>query len=191
MRKIPIISTIVVLAAAATMVGLGVWQLQRAEWKNALIERYGANANTPGIVSWPKDDSEVEDALYRVSIVDCVRVLEVNSRAASNASGEPGWGHYADCELDRGGRAEIGIGWSLEAVAPEWKGGMVDGVVAPGNRLIASDAVGIPIATPDPNDLPNNHLAYAVQWFFFALTALVIYGLALRKRWLAQDQASD
>jgi surfeit locus 1 family protein len=39
-----------------------------------------------------------------------------------------------------------------------------------------------PNARPDPNDIPNNHLSYAVQWFLFALTALVIYGLALRKR---------
>ena len=30
--------------------------------------------------------------------------------------------------------------------------------------------------------MPNNHLAYAVQWFLFALTALVIYAIALRKR---------
>ncbi|HBM05474.1 MAG TPA: threonine synthase, partial [Erythrobacter sp.] len=39
-----------------------------------------------------------------------------------------------------------------------------------------------PLAPPDPRDLPNNHLAYAGQWFFFALTALIIYILALRRR---------
>jgi len=33
---------------------------------------------------------------------------------------------------------------------------------------------------------PNNHLSYAIQWFFFAATALVIYVLALRKRWREQ-----
>ena len=38
------------------------------------------------------------------------------------------------------------------------------------------------IAAPDPNDLPNNHWSYAIQWFLFALVALVIYGIALRKR---------
>jgi surfeit locus 1 family protein len=37
-------------------------------------------------------------------------------------------------------------------------------------------------AAPDPRDVPNNHLSYAVQWFLFATTAIVIYGLALRKR---------
>jgi surfeit locus 1 family protein len=35
---------------------------------------------------------------------------------------------------------------------------------------------------PDPRDLPNNHFSYAVQWFLFAATALVIYGIAVWKR---------
>ncbi len=30
--------------------------------------------------------------------------------------------------------------------------------------------------------MPNNHLSYAVQWFSFAATALIIYALALRRR---------
>ena len=38
------------------------------------------------------------------------------------------------------------------------------------------------MARPDPSDLPNNHLAYAGQWFFFAITAFIIYVLALRRR---------
>ena len=39
-----------------------------------------------------------------------------------------------------------------------------------------------PPPLPDPAALPNNHLAYAGQWFFFALTALMIYVVALRRR---------
>ena len=35
---------------------------------------------------------------------------------------------------------------------------------------------------PRAADLPDNHLAYAGQWFLFALTALVIYGLVLRQK---------
>jgi surfeit locus 1 family protein len=38
------------------------------------------------------------------------------------------------------------------------------------------------LARPDPRDIPNNHLAYAVQWFLFATVAAVIYALALAKR---------
>ena len=40
---------------------------------------------------------------------------------------------------------------------------------------------------PDPSEIPNNHFAYAIQWFLFALTALVIYGLAVRKRLAVRD----
>ena len=38
--------------------------------------------------------------------------------------------------------------------------------------------------------IPNNHRCYAVQWFVFAAIALVIYGLALRKR-LKEATPSD
>ena len=41
-------------------------------------------------------------------------------------------------------------------------------------------------AAPDPAEIPNNHLSYAVQWFLFALTAAIIYVLALRKKWRAR-----
>jgi surfeit locus 1 family protein len=44
-------------------------------------------------------------------------------------------------------------------------------------------APGLAASTPpDPAAIPNNHLAYAVQWFVFAGVALLIYGLALRRR---------
>ena len=39
-----------------------------------------------------------------------------------------------------------------------------------------------PNAAPDLSSVPNNHLAYGVQWFLFALVASVIYVLALRWR---------
>ena len=45
----------------------------------------------------------------------------------------------------------------------------------PANGLEAS-------APPSLKDVPNNHLAYAVQWFLFAGIAAIIYGLALRRR---------
>ena len=35
---------------------------------------------------------------------------------------------------------------------------------------------------PSLEQVPNNHRSYAFQWFAFALTALIIYGLALKAR---------
>ena len=37
-------------------------------------------------------------------------------------------------------------------------------------------------APPSLDNIPNNHRAYAAQWFIFAFIALVIYFIALRKR---------
>ena len=51
--------------------------------------------------------------------------------------------------------------------------------------MIVSDAAapGLkPTAQPNPADIPNNHLSYAVQWFLFAAVALIIYGVALWQR---------
>ncbi len=39
-----------------------------------------------------------------------------------------------------------------------------------------------PNTPPDLDAVPNNHLAYAGQWFFFAAVAGIIYTLALRRR---------
>jgi cytochrome oxidase assembly protein ShyY1 len=65
----------------------------------------------------------------------------------------------------------------------------VTGTIAPGPRLVADPPLaGLEAnARPDPSDLPNNHLSYAVQWFLFAFVALVIYALAVRKRLAGQD----
>ena len=51
-RRLPLIPTIVVAAAVAVMIGLGVWQLQRAEWKERLIARY-TRAETLPPIAWP------------------------------------------------------------------------------------------------------------------------------------------
>jgi surfeit locus 1 family protein len=36
-------------------------------------------------------------------------------------------------------------------------------------------------APPTPDSIPNNHMAYAIQWFFFAATLTVIYIVYLRR----------
>jgi cytochrome oxidase assembly protein ShyY1 len=69
-----------------------------------------------------------------------------------------------------------------------WRGGPVSGVIVPDRRsrlrLVAASAPpGLEAsAAPSIASVPNNHRSYAAQWFAFALIALVIYGLAVRKR---------
>ena len=83
----------------------------------------------------------------------------------------------------------VEVGWSRNPNATvNWAGGPVSGIIGPDRkmrmRLVAASAPpGLePSAPPSLSRIPNNHRSYAVQWFAFALIALVIYGLAVRKR---------
>ncbi len=188
-RRLPVVSTLIVAAAVATMIALGVWQLRRAQWKADLLDRYRAAQAMSASVPWPRDPSGLEQVLFRWSEFDCERVLGLRTTAATSASGESGVAQVARCELDGGGEAEVALGWSRPTQQLEWDGGRVSGIIGPGGSFggvlhATPPAPGLePLAAPDPGDLPNNHLAYAGQWFFFALTAVVIYVLALRRRW--------
>lgn len=184
-RRIPIFATIVVIAAALTMVALGVWQLQRKTEKEALIARYEAALKDSAEVPWPVPADYTRDMFRRTSI-ECTKVLGIDPISGKSANGRSGWVHVARC-AHAGGEADVTIGWSQSPQPPAWAGGRVTGRIASYGdtiRLVAeTPQAGLqPLAAPDPGDLPNNHLAYAGQWFFFALTALVIYVLALRRR---------
>jgi surfeit locus 1 family protein len=191
-RKLPLLPTVIVAAAVATMIALGVWQLQRKHWKENLIARYQTAEAMSSDVPWPRTPAEVERALYRHARLSCEQVTGIGAIAGRSARDEAGWAHVATCRIDGGGEALVALGWSREPTDVVWGGGEVFGFVAPavkGARLIASPPQsGLEqLATPDPLDLPNNHLSYAVQWFLFAATAAVIYILALRKRWRETD----
>lgn len=192
LRQLPIIPTIVVLIAAGIMVWLGFWQLGRAEEKAALIAKYEAAGSTEGreLVDFPRtgDGSEV---WYRRSQLTCELNLETRATAGTAASGAKGWAIRALCVDDPDGSLEdsipVFLGYSRTPDMPSWpteESNTVVGVIAPGPRLVADPPVaGLePLAKPDPHDLPNNHLAYAGQWFFFALTALAIYWFAIQGR---------
>lgn len=186
----PIGATLLVLGAVAIMIALGFWQLGRLKEKQALIEQGERSLDTRTPVPWPQDKAGAERVIYRRASVDCARVLGLTARAGTNLNGQPGWTHVARCSLRAGGEAPVVIGWSQRPDPPQWAGGEVAGIIAPGPRLIALTPVaGLEAAAlPDPGALPNNHLSYAVQWFLFAATALVIYALALRRRWAASGR---
>lgn len=190
-RHLPILPTIIVVAAAAVMVWLGFWQLGRADEKVDLIARYDAALLDTAAVEWP-DPEEYSASLFRLSAVDCQTVRGIDTIGGKSNRGSSGWIHIARCSHSGGGVADVTIGWSVDSTPPDWSGGLVEGRIAPYGdtvRLIASEPqAGLgALAKPDPSDLPNNHLAYAGQWFFFALTALVIYWFAVRARIAKRD----
>lgn len=181
--RLPVLPTIIVVIAAATMVALGVWQLGRAEEKAALIASYEAAGESADPVFFPLT-GEGDDRLFRRSSLDCARIVRSEPVAGTAANGAKGWAMRVTCVTENGSQALVDLGFTRDLAMPDWGGGPVTGVIAPGPRLVADPSVAdlYPLARPDPGDLPNNHLSYAVQWFIFALTALAIYAIAVRAR---------
>ena len=193
MKRWPLIPTILVALAVATMLGLGIWQLQRKAEKEALLARYAAAEGLPP-VTWPAVPDPKALPLYRLSSVQCLKVVGWRAVSGSSATGQSGFAHLASCQTGggEGPGAIIAVGWSKGYENPDWTGGLVEGIIAPEKaqliRLVATKPVAglTPLAKPSPDQIPNNHLLYAIQWFIFASAAAVIYVLALRKRQLGQ-----
>lgn len=189
MRRLPVIPTVLVAGAMVVMIALGIWQLQRAGQKNALLAEYRAAANKPPI-AWPAAPTRKDAPLFRRATGFCTQVIGWRAVSGRNAKGEAGWSHIAACRTGgaEGPGMQVDIGWSREPADPRWAGGAVSGIVAPDSRHIirlvaTAPAPGLqPSQPPAMEDIPNNHLAYAIQWFFFAGIAGLIYALALRRR---------
>jgi surfeit locus 1 family protein len=195
-RKLPLIPTLVVGLAVAVMIGLGVWQLQRAQEKERLLARYRAAQDLPPI-SYPTGPvHENRLPLFRHSTGMCLSPVAKRSTAGRNRKGEVGYAQIVDCSTGAEGPGmSVEVGWARNPNAPvNWRGGPVSGIIAPDSRtrmrLVAATAPpGLePSAPPSIAEIPNNHRSYAVQWFLFALIAITIYILALRKK--LKDQAA-
>lgn len=192
-RRLPILPTILVLAAVAVMIGLGVWQVERAKWKEGILARYATASSNPPI-AWPAMAAS-EDALplFRRATGHCLRPAGTKAVAGRNRRGESGYVFLADCVTGAEGPGmRVELGWSRNPNARfQWTGGDVEGVIAPDKemhmRLVAETApAGLqPSARPSLDSISNNHRSYAVTWFAFAAIALLIYALALRARWRA------
>lgn len=210
-RRLPIVSTIVVLLAALLMVRLGFWQLHRLGEKEMLLARYAANETRPPAplaALYPASDAD----LFRRTSGWCLAVTGWQVEAGRDHAGHPGWRHIALCRTGAEGpgfAADVGVSQS-DTPPVGWKGGAVSGRLSwlPNHLPLVSLMMGarpprVPMivaeqpapglaasAQPDPSSIPNNHLSYAVQWFIFAALALVIYGVALwrRGRSVAQER---
>ena len=189
-RGVPIIATVVVAVAVAVMIGLGVWQLQRAQWKDDLLGRYAKAEGLPPI-AWPAVPPKDDDLpLFRHATGVCLRIVGKRAVAGENRAGEAGYVQVVDCVTGTEGPGmSVELGWSKNPnAAVNWRGGPVSGMIAPDRRsrmrLVAASAPpGLePSRPPSLSAIPNNHRFYAFQWFFFAAAAALIYALALRKR---------
>jgi cytochrome oxidase assembly protein ShyY1 len=193
-RRIPLLPTIVVTAAIAVLIGLGVWQLQRAKWKAALLARYEQAERLPPI-TWPtmplKDD---QLPLFRQATGVCLRPVGHRAMGGENRAGDPGYVQIVDCVTGgEGPGMSVEVGWSRNpSVRVAWPGGPVSGIIVPDKqsriRLVAATAPQglepsqVPSAETASAVTPGGHRMYAATWFALALTALVIYIVAVMKR---------
>lgn len=198
--RVPIVPTVLVALAVAAMAGLGFWQLDRARWKQGLIDRYAAAETMPPItwpLSWPKPDAL---PLFRYATGNCLKVVARRTAAGANVQGQTGYVHIADCLTGpEGPGMSVELGWSTNPNAPvNWGGGPVSGVIAPDRRsqmrlVAATPPPGLEPSRPPAVEsisatTPAGHKGYAATWFAFAAIAALIYGLALRKRWRPEGQ---
>lgn len=203
MKRVPVVATVIVGLCIAAMIALGIWQLQRASWKNGLIARYSANRILPPM-AFPKLAPVPDDAMFRKSQVNCLRVVDWRTEGGVTPTGQAGYRHIAACSTGaEGPGALIDMGVAADPqFKPTWGGGLVDGIITteplhesligklfgkqvPPRPMLVADRPGPGLAAsapPSTDEISNNHLAYAVQWFLFAAVAAVIYVIALRKR---------
>lgn len=198
MKRLPLLPTLIVALAVGIMIALGCWQLfDRLPRKEAFLAQLAANPARPPVAfpSIPTDKS----LLYRRTSAFCLTPTSWRTEGA----GRFGWRYIAQCRTGAEGpgfAVEMGISRDPNA-KPAWRGGEVSGIIAlapvhrslignlfdktPDTLMIVADAPppGFTRAPrPSIESIPNNHLAYGVQWFLFAGIALTIYALALRRR---------
>lgn len=193
--RVPVVATAIVALAVAAMIGLGLWQLLvRLPEKEAQLAQLARNPAKPPIAFPIRPDDTL---LFRRTRAICPAVAGIDRAGAGNA----GYRLIARCIAPAGGfRVQLGTTHDPRATV-RWRGGTVTGwvshapdatplieaLVRPHSQemLLVADrpAPGLAANTrPDVGLVPNNHLSYAVQWFFFAAVASVIYALALRTR---------
>ena len=197
MRRIPVLPTALVALAVAAMIALGLWQLLiRLPEKEAQLAQLAANPTRPA-VAYP---SVPDDALlFRRASGLCLQPTAIRLAGA----GASGYRAIADCRAGAEGPGlTVQLGTTRDPKAAiAWRGGAVSGYLthAPDTRpliatlfdhtprrlMLVADTPPAGLARNSPPDLaavPNNHLAYAGQWFFFAAVASIIYTLAVRRR---------
>jgi len=192
-KRLPVVATIIVAGAIAAMIGLGIWQISRAQWKEGLIARYAAAQDLPPITYPTVPIKDADLPLFRHATAVCLQPVGRRVASGHNLKDEAGYAIIVDCRTGAEGPGlSVEVGWSKNPNATvNWPGGPVSGIIAPDGksrmRLVAASApAGLETAAPPSLDqIPNNHRSYAIQWFAFALIAGVIYALAVRQRWTA------
>ena len=190
-RGLPAGPTILVAVALPVLIALGIWQLHRLQWKEALRVRLAA---APKLAVLDHPDLTRPGLDFRRAVIDCRPVAQPMVRGGRNLRGDIGYSYILRCA---GGRLSLDAGWARRpdlkpfALAASYPG-MLREHPGPDYTLISARALPplVPSAPPTVDEVPNSHLSYAIQWFFFAAVLGAIYGLYVRS-WRAGPLDSD
>jgi len=196
-RPLPIIPTLLVLAVVSVLVGLGFWQLQRAQERDRELELHARNATAPAM-AFPNQAVD-DQLLFRKANGFCLTPKGYHSLGA----GAAGFRVIASCRSGAEGPGlTVQLGTTRDPKpSVRWRGGPVTGYIdyAPDERPLAERffhrqprmlmlVAAPPLAGLSPNPgagsaaETNSSWSYAFQWFSFAVVALVIYGFAVRTK---------
>src|SRR5512146_2119597 len=95
-RAFPWVPTLMVALALPVLLGFGVWQLRRAEWKEALLAELARNAEAPLLDIG--DGPIPADAQFRLVRVTLACTAGPSApRAGRNLAGVSGYSHLVRC----------------------------------------------------------------------------------------------
>ena len=104
-RRFPLIPTLLTLVMLTVLISLGVWQLERREWKHALIARLQAAQTQPLLepVDFMRAMRSEASIQYRRAELPCSPgdVLPYDLKGGSSAGGESGYLVLVSCRPNR------------------------------------------------------------------------------------------
>lgn len=210
-KRLPLLPTLLTLAMLAMLIMLGIWQLERRTWKHQLIAQLEAAQSQPLLepADYFKAMAGEASVQYRRAELPCSpgKVLPYDLKGGSSAAGTSGYLVLVSCRPNKAPPDIVAVaGWTKRPDASRvpimvdtvFRGTIIERPYgdAPGRpqfMLIPDTAVPplVPSRLPSPQDLPDNHLSYAGQWFGLAVVLATIYGLWLRRRWRGETVAAS
>ncbi|MGB7405557.1 MAG: SURF1 family protein [Pacificimonas sp.] len=186
--KLPLVPTLMVVLAMPILIALGLWQLGRADEKAAMLRALAAAPAQPTLIVQTLGDPDIAD--FRTVRLHCDGFGQVVTRAGRDEFGRSGFAYYAPCEMRSGDRPEINLGF---APRPDVRPDLPAGTTVTGTLRLSEDPASPTVVIadpplgdlaqariPTPDDIPDNHLGYAWQWFGFAAVLAIIYIIFVR-----------
>jgi len=169
-----------------------------------LLASYQAAAGAPTL-DGIAEGAMVDTLAFRRAHLFCIVATPASQLGGASRTGGPGFRNVVGCRLADGRMILADIGWSpingrpvfpvigqgIEAngrlipdeplagrVFPHGRAGLLPVLI-----VMETPVAGFqPSIAPSIADIPNNHRAYAAQWFLFATIAMIIFVLAVRRR---------